>query len=72
MVLDEEEKDESLYNSLSLTKVERLQPFMRKPKFPKDGWNVYDIRKEFARQGVKNGKRFKYVTCWSSKNSYIL
>lgn len=59
----EEEKEESIYDNITLTKRERIEPFLGKRKLPNNGWEVYDYQREFSRQGVKKGnKLFRLVS----------
>jgi hypothetical protein len=60
---EEKENEQSLYDSIPLSKRERIEPILGKRKLPKDGWDVYDYQREFARQGVKKGnKLFRLVS----------
>mmetsp|Transcript_36578 Transcript_36578/g.42104 ORF Transcript_36578/g.42104 Transcript_36578/m.42104 type:complete len:276 (+) Transcript_36578:144-971(+) len=49
---------------------EQLVEFSGKQYVPRNGWNVYEFKAEFARQGVdKTCSVFDTVTCWNTKDT---
>jgi hypothetical protein len=64
--LPEEQKEQSIFDTVQLTRKERMAPFLLKRSLPINGWNVYKWNEEFRRQGIsKDDKRFRIVRCWS-------
>jgi len=51
-----EETENSIYDPISLTKSERLGIYINMNDFPVNGWDVYNIKREFNRQGVNERK----------------
>jgi hypothetical protein len=61
-LLSEEEVEQSLYDTVHLTKKESIEPFLGKNSLPNDGWKIYDFHKEYSRQGVrKSDNKFRLV-----------
>ena len=58
-----EEAKNSIYDPISLTKSDLMNIYFDKFDFPVNGWDVYNFRKEFKRQGLSERDRIFRGVC---------